>query len=271
MNLETTCSELQELQRQRAWFLKSRIMVRNRLQATVAGYIGYEAKLTEKERREFFAKAGKYLDEYAKSSKIPPKLRAVKHIVTTTMEAVMGFDQHVKLLDDGITQMAKTLPVYEWVCEPEQKGFGAKSLGVVVGEAGNLDNYSNPGKFWKRMGLAPYTSKGKTLMGGTWTRGKEGKLTAEEWTDFGYSRRRRSVAYVIAESLLKGNGTGPYRTRYNNAREVFAGRHSDYSKMRCHLHGMCCSTKLLFRNLWREWTGLGVEWEEVGELVATYD
>jgi hypothetical protein len=40
-------------------------------------------------------------------------------------------------------------------------------------------------------------------MGATWR--YKGGLPAEEWTAFGYSPRRRSIAYLIGANLLRGN------------------------------------------------------------------
>lgn len=144
-----------------------------------------------------------------------------------------------------------------WVEMPEQRGFGIESLATIIGETGDLGNYPNPGNLWARMGCAPFQSNGKAFMGATWKAGKEGKLSGEEWTQFGYSPRRRSVAYVIGENLVKQNATGPYRARYNGAKAAAAESHTDWKPLRCHRHAMLLATKLLLKNLCRERHGCG--------------
>jgi hypothetical protein len=123
-----------------------------------------------------------------------------------------------------------------------------KSLGTIIGETGDLSLYANPAKVWKRLGLAPFNGK----MPSTWRSGKEGKLSSEEWSAIGYSPRRRSVMYVIGESLVKQND-GDYRKRYDEAKAAIAAAHPDYSKGRCHNHGMLLCVKRLVRDLWKQW------------------
>jgi len=81
------------------------------------------------------------------------------------------------------------------------KGFSYGGLSMIIGEAGDLSNYANPAKLWKRMGLAPFTKGDRVQCGKTWRTG--GGLNAEDWTAFGYSPRRRSVMFQIADSMMK--------------------------------------------------------------------
>ncbi|TXI11657.1 MAG: hypothetical protein E6Q76_02165 [Rhizobium sp.] len=130
-----------------------------------------------------------------------------------------------------------------------------------------------PAKVWRRLGLAPWTaekgSESHTLMGSTW---KAKGLSAEQWSAFGYSPRRRSVMYVISESLIKQNKS-IYRARYDAAKAAAATAHAGWSPMRCHKHAMLLATKLIVRELWRAWNpslDRGPRWHEpAAELVAT--
>ena len=97
----------------------------------------------------------------------------------------------------------------------------------------------------------PYTYDGKTRMGATWRSGKEGKLPAEEWERFKYNPRRRSLSYLIGESLMKLNagdegeidedGTvvtaardaGPYRLRYDEAKSRAEANHPEWVACAC--------------------------------------
>ena len=294
MDVPEMCGELQCLQRQRAWHMKSRIMIANRLQATVAGTLGYHSGMKEAERGQKMAEADKLIKQIAAGQNRSHQLSG---LVLTTLRAINGFENMKKDLEKKMVKFAKQLPVAAWVEEPEQRGFGLLMLAIVVGEAGDLSNYANPGKLWRRFGLAPYSKDGENLMGATWRsrgNGRRGtKLHAEDWEAFGYSPRRRSIAYLIGEGLMKQNGrngagdfpnetdaefVGPYRQRYDVKKQEAAEKHPDWIKcqkcdgsgessgkkcsnckgtgevwMHCHRHGMLLATKLLLKELLLEW------------------
>lgn len=283
LDVSRLAAELQALQRQRAWHLKSRNMVANRLLATVAGTLGYHSGMEEKDRAARFKQARELIKQIIAGEVASD----IQGIVLTTQTAIDGFEKMKHSLELEMVKLAKRLPVAEWVSHPEQWGFGFLFLAIVIGETGDLANYPNPAKVWRRLGCAPWTFDGKTLMGATWRRGKDGKLPAAEWESFGYSPRRRSIAYLIGVGMVKqnfvvgedvavtentpapqGNGrngaddnkagdehtcAGPYRSRYDQAKADFKRKHPDYSDLRCHLHGMLLATKLLLKNLWIEW------------------
>jgi hypothetical protein len=283
MEVKEICEALQVEQRNRAAFLKSRIMLENRLTANVAGWLGYKPSDDEAER-------GKQWDA---ARSLIKQLEAGEHdahpllgLVLSSKHGSDGFGAMVKAIEKNTVKLAKQLPVAEWAQEVEQRGFGLQSLAVVVGECGDLSNYAGPAKVWKRMGCAPFESRGKTFMGATWRAGKQGSLSAEEWSQFGYSPRRRSIAFVIGENLIKQNQEGPYRKRYDTVKaDVLANRPdwttcgackgSGKSKsgkaacgnckgtgsvaLRCHRHAMLLATKLLLKNLWIEWNRDGAK------------
>jgi hypothetical protein len=260
--LSEICEELRSLQRRRAWFIKSRNMVANRLRATVAGASGYSTSMTEGQRRKAMKDADETIKKVKEGMEHPCSM-----LILTTLPAIEGFDDARKALEKEMLKLAKRLPAAAWVEKPEQRGFGLLFLAIVIGETGDLNNYANPAKVWRRLGCAPFQSNGKTLMGATWRKGKEGKLSADEWEQFGYSPRRRSIAYLIGESIVKqnfmsGNGdhpfvtdspgakpahpkrkakgasdfvratdcptAGPYRFRYDEAKRLAAEKHPEW-------------------------------------------
>jgi hypothetical protein len=100
-------------------------------------------------------------------------------------------------------QLASSLPV--WAAFGEGvKGFGPRSLAVIVGEAGDIGSYATVAKLWKRMGLA--------VMNGVRQGGLRKTASAEDWIAHGYSARRRSYMYVIGDVLVKNHGA--YREIY---------------------------------------------------------
>jgi hypothetical protein len=53
--------------------------------------------------------------------------------------------------------------------------------------------------------------------------------------------------YVIGESLIKGNRGGPYKARYDEAKEVYATRHPDEVKCVCAGTGKTATGKNMFQ------------------------
>lgn len=227
--LPELCHNLQSLQRQRAVIIKSRNMQANRLQAVVAGTLGYSSGLEEDARKKKFQEAGRLIKKVvaeARAAHLAQQADAANgvrknlseygypahpfaRVIVTTMYGIDAFNAHKKQLERQMVEAAAGLPVAGWVLRPEQRGFGLLFLAIVVGETGDIDNYPNPAKVWKRLGCAPWTFEGKTLMPATWRVGREGTLPKCEWEACGYSPRRRSIAYLVGECLVKLNYLKP--------------------------------------------------------------
>lgn len=110
-----------------------------------------------------------------------------------------------KATERELKKLVRSLPVWKaWA--KDTVGLGDLGLGLIVGEAGNLSNYANPGKLWKRMGLAVFDGKAQRKT-----------TNKEEAKRQGYSPTRRSVMYVIGASIVKGSG--PYREVYARRKE----------------------------------------------------
>lgn len=289
VDVAAVSAELQGLQRKRSIVLKSRNMQEVRLQAVVAGTLGYCSGLSEGERAAKFKEARdliqRVMDEEATGHQLVD-------IIRITLVGVNAFNEEMARLEKAMRVQARLLPAAAWVAAPEQRGFGLINFAKVVGECGDLALYANPAKVWRRMGCAPWEFDGKTQMGATWRSGKNGKLPAAEWEAFGYCPRRRSLAFLIGQGMVKqnyqagraalpdeeeqdegvqpdrgglGNGDqdretevvgavpGPYRARYLSAKARLKELHPDYPDLRCHLHGMLLCTKLLLRQLWAVW------------------
>lgn len=294
--LPSLVAEIRELQRQRVTTQKSRIMIDNRLTATVATASGYHAGMEEDERGKRFGDAKKLIREVQGDSKVETDVvHALAPLIEACSVSIDGFHATEKAYEKEMEKLAKQLPVAKWMALTDQRGFGWLSLAIIIGESGDLSNYANPGKLWRRMGCAPVESKGKTFMPSTWRSRKKhnGGLSAAEWEEAGYCPRRRSVMFVISESLMKGNGAreatetrkalpiGPYARRYATKKaEAIARKDPEWTPtcptckgtciaksgdpckkclgrgvmvMRPHLHGMLLMGKRLLRELWTEW------------------
>lgn len=243
-------SDLQALQHERCAVMKSKAMQSNRLQSVIAGGLGYGPNLSEKERAKKFVEASAVIKAVAAGGEHP-----MAAFIRASLVGIDSFDALKAALEKKMLAISKTLPVAEWVKAKPQRGFGLLFLAIVVGECGDLANFSNPAKIWKRMGCAPHQFAGKTLMGATWKSGQQGKLPAEEWLKFGYCPRRRSIAYLIGENIVRQNQTGPFRARYLEAKAAAKLSHPDWSDLRAHRHGMLLATKRLLREIWIQWNG----------------
>ncbi len=254
---EDLIAEIRSVQRDRAWLIKSRIMVENRLRAMVAGKLGYHSGMSESERTKSFDKANEIIKNIEDG--VDDGSLGMESMVVDNRVYTQKIRDNTKFYEKHMIEMAMQLPIASWVLQKDQRGFGLLSLAILIGEAGDLCNYANPGKLWKRLGCAPYTfgenGDEKTLMGATWRSKREGTLPADAWVDFGYSKRRRSIAYIFGESLLKQNGKdkpevverksgnggtpnledGPYRKRYDEAKAKAIISHPEW--------GVCSTCK----------------------------
>lgn len=248
------CDELRNLHRFREAFLKDRICLDNKLNARVRIQMGYSVNLPEEERKKAVKDAEAVIKAVRNGENVSDRIQPeVAAFILASSGAVKPFDMATNEYGKAMERFAKMLPVADWVRQPEQLGFGFLMLARIIGEAGDLNNYEAPGKLWRRMGCAPYESQGKMKMPSTW-RSSKPSLSSEEWTDCGYSPRRRSIIYQTTQPLIRGNGeNGPYKQRYNEAKALKIAE--GWKKLHAHNHAMLLMGKRLLRELWCEWTG----------------
>jgi hypothetical protein len=242
------CREIQSLQRYRVTMLKMRNMIDNSLRAAIAQHLGYSSGMEEAERKKMFAEADKVIKriESSEGTGAGGDDERIVGLVLSTRVARNGYDAQVKACEKAMGKLAKQLPAADWV--QTIRGFGIGNFSFIVGECGDLSNYANPAKVWKRLGLAPYQGK----MPSTWRR--TGGLSAEQWGEAGYSPRRRAVAYLLSTSVMNMN-KGEYRARYDAVKAEAAAKHPDWAKDRCHKHALLLTAKRLVRDLWCKWHG----------------
>lgn len=140
-------------------------------------------------------------------------------------------------LERQMVKLAKQLPAYAFV--DSVHGFGAIGFAQIVGEAGDLSNYANPAKLWKRMGLAVINGKSQRRVAGA------------EALEHGYSAVRRSIMYCIGDSMIKKQN--PYRELYLSRKIAEAEKLPDGTKMHHHRRAQRYMEKRLLRDLWKFW------------------
>ena len=269
--VSSTCEKIQGLKRIRDQVLKSRIMVENRLASCTAQIVGYRSGMTDEERKEHWNKAKIVVETILKSKQenysddfiTTEQYRTVFAMVLAASGSIIAFTKEEKKWCKKMEEAVKNLPIYAWV--EQIRGVGALTLANIIGETGDLDNYDNPAKVWKRMGCAPFESNGETHTGKAWKIGKwhENKLTKSDWVDFGYCPRRRSVMYNLSKGIVmqcsgknaeKEGADNVYMLRYLEAKEVAKEKHPDWSDGHLNSHGLLLAGKRFLREMWIEWT-----------------
>ena len=175
------------------------------------------------------------------------------------IEARAVIEKNRKPVEKRLEALAKDLPVAYMV--EEIRGLGYGSLAAIIGEAGDLSVYSNPGKLWKRMGLA--------LVNGRRQGDPGNGASADDWIAHGYSPDRRSVMFVIGDVLIKAN-KGEYRKLYNERKAYEIARDPEIKPIRAHRRAQRYMEKRLLRNLWKAWRAARSH-ETPGHLVPPAD
>jgi len=155
--------------------------------------------------------------------------------LSLTLQALQAFGERRRLYEKCLREAARRLPVWQWA--ESVRGFGDLGLAILIGEAGDLGNYANPGRLWKRMGLAPKGSYAMETKGG-----KEA---------FAVPRRRRSAMWTVGDALIKGGAH--YREIYLERKAREEGEHPDLTKLHRHRRAQRYMEKRLLKDLWRAW------------------
>lgn len=183
-------------------------------------------------------KASAIFDAAMKGKPVPSNLQIP---LLPFLEAIPPFEVRRKMVEKQMITTVKQLPIYEWA--QGIHGFGDLSLAKVIGETGDLSNYDNPSRVWKRMGLAVIRGE------------RQRKHSSAELAELhGYNPSRRALMYVISECLLKAN-KGEYRQTYDERKAYTTTRAENPIGRPAHAHkeAMRYMTKRLLRNMWAQW------------------
>jgi hypothetical protein len=183
-------------------------------------------------------------------------------MVKTTDRGREPFDTLRKKSEQQMERLAKDLPVAEWIAGI--RGAGLLGLATIIGEAGDLSNYANPAKLWKRLGFAPYDG----FAGSTWKRAtwRPRALTADEWIENPFSGERYALTHQIAVWLVnsqwigaaksdtgEGKPNGAYGEIYAARRAHTATTHPDWSKQHSRMDALRVTMKAFLKDLHLEW------------------
>lgn len=259
--------QLAELQVRRKFYISATNKQSNAVKALVRRALGWRYDEEEGDRDKVNGRAARIvaaaLNGKEQKAEDAATFNAVAGTIAVVAQAIEPMQAARHSTELEMKKLAKKLPVYAWA--KSVHGFGELGLSVIVAEAGDLAKYPKKGHLWKRLGLAVHEGKAYS----TW-RGIKGGLTAEQWTEAGYSPRRRAEVFaVISEPLFRAQSvvSGPYRAIYDRRREATAIAHADWTKAHSHMDALRVMTKYLIRDLWVAWRRAIVDVPERAGLV----
>jgi len=178
-------------------------------------------------------------------------------VVTTAafFEARAIFEKRRAQTEKELERLAKSLPVASWVLE--LKGLGLGSLAAIVGEAGDLSNYSTHSKLWKRLGLAVIDGE------------RQKRVSGDAAIIHGYCPTRRAIVWNIGRCVLKAQSArvdketgeelkpaGKYRLIYDARKAYELARDPEMSRAHAHNRATRYMEKKVVRDLWNSWRQL---------------
>lgn len=200
MTVDELCNWLVYAQRQRVFCIKSQSRCDRSIESFIATLLGFKTDLTEAERKKLFKLAGTIRQKIEKAGpdfdyrQYGEQIAGVAPMILRSAEARAGWDVHRNDVEAKMKAVARELPGWPFV--ESVRGISELGLAVIVGEAGNLSNYANPAKIWKRFGLAVMDGYRQGMVPpGTQDR-------AAAWTERGYVPRRRAEIFVFVDDLL---------------------------------------------------------------------
>jgi hypothetical protein len=226
---------------------KALLRLNNQQLAMLRGALGWRPDLPEAERSRIVKQAvavrkalvsGQFSGDPIPAEWSATQVSAMAGFVATSRLAAEPFQAQVSAYERELGALAEQMPAADFIADV--RGLGLCFIWTMVGEAGDLSDYPDKSKLWKRLGLAVIDGKA------------QGKRTGDEALIQGYSPARRSAVYRIGDSLIKGNANGPYRTCYLD-RKAFEAAKGTMSKMHCHRRAQRYMEKRLVRDYLAAW------------------
>jgi hypothetical protein len=213
----------------------------------------------DEKEREAFNKQVKAIIAAARKGEGAP---VIVSLVQNTDKGREPFDVIRAAAEKSMEGLAAELPVASWV--EGVRGAGLLGLATIVAEAGDLSNYPNVAKLWKRLGFAPYDG----LAGSSWKRERwrPRTLTKEEWIEHPFNGERYALIHQIAVWLVnsqwiaagktesgEGEPNGPYGEVYGQRRAHTAKAHPDWTKQHARMDALRVAMKAFLKDLLMAW------------------
>lgn len=251
---EADLDKAYELQRRRKFWISTEGKLTKSFWALICGTL-YDGRrpeeIEDKERKAIQAKAQTIVGQVVAGKPIADDvLEWLASDAVAFKAAVDPVKAARRKIELEMEKVARRLPAYAFA--KGVKGFGDLAYCMLIGETGDLRKYDRHDKVWKRLGLSPHDGKAFS----TWRYGKEGSLTAAQWTEAGYAPRRRAEVYAVIQDPLFRHQTaagGPYRAVYDERRARSTEAHPDWKPDRLHKDAGRVMVQKLVRHLWAEW------------------
>jgi len=212
--------------------------------------------------------AGTAAYERVMKGKARPGDEALAGALVPFAAAIEHFDQSIRPIERHLERLAKRLPIAPWVATVTGLGWG--SVAAIVGEAGDLSQYPSVAGVWKRMGLAVIDGDGR----------QRKVAGAEAAAAHGYNPERRSVVWVMADSMAKLQRTwldketgevrkapGPYGEILE--REKDKALSAGLTKAHAEARGKRHMSKAVLRDMTLEWRrAVGHRLQETQRIIA---
>jgi hypothetical protein len=251
-DLNDTCGALKDLQVSRKFVIKAEVRITNMVTALLARALGYNPHEKEAGEKIWKRAQAAIKREFSGKDPSPDDAEAIQ-ILGADIGAMRSALQPIKVRRDEIEsdmiRLARLVPLGTFI--EETRGFDLIGLAVIVGEAGNLSNYPNVAKLWRRLGYG--MAKGHEAKAySTWR--LEGGLDADDWTSAGYSPKRLGQIYgVVTVPLFMSKAKNKYGEVYTRRRAHTAVTHPDWTKGHSDNDARRVMTKALLADLWSAW------------------
>lgn len=191
--------------------------------------------------------ASKLFDRAQKGDvEIDPTLRMA---LEPFLRGIEQFEPMRTAIEKELRKAGRQLPAWEWA--GAVRGFGDLNFAALVGECGDIGTYRNPSCVWKRMGLGVINGERQRR-----------KTNADEAALHGYNPSRRAVAYLLGDTLVKGNRDGTYRAVYLKRKADRLAANPEMRPLHAHRDAQRYMEKRVLKDLW-------VAWRQANRLMST--
>jgi len=237
---------LRELQVRRRAQLRARIRLVNQACGLARRALGWRAADAESSRAKMNAAARKLVTAIERGE-APEDGASITEDIEVWARSREPIEDRLRKIERDMRAYAEALPV--WQHFKDVNGFGPLGLAIIIGESGDLSNYSGVAKLWKRLGLAPPSEYVKPC--------KDGRECAQP------PKERRSAIWTVSDSLRRQPNI--YTDVYNERRLYEIEKHPEWDKginkktgkRKIHIHAhrraQRYMEKRLIKHIWCKW------------------
>jgi hypothetical protein len=146
------------------------------------------------------------------------------------------FAEHERIASEEIEELALDFQIIEIMCGV--KGVGTMLAAKLVAQI-DIDRAKTVSALWRYCGYGCDEN-------GERDRPKKGEKLV-------YNKKAKAIVHLIGIQLLR---KGPYREIYENAREKYEEKHTDWTKGHHHMAALRKVKKLFLAHLWEVWREL---------------